>query len=453
MASRLLAAPWSGPVALAASFAAVLAACGGADGSPPAAPSSPTAAATAARPAGKPSLVELGAVAAAGYAALEPVTSLPEAPGRFEPVALPAGTPAIVAVAGRRADDVWMLGARGTVLRWDGARLTDEGAPRCFTDTCCGKLFDCKRFPAKCSASAPPCKIGQWDCASEVVFQGLRVAAGEIVAVATIDTGGITTSTVESRRGADGRWSCEQPARDGLVRADLTHAAPSVVLEQQAFFGPNRLGDHGLVVEGRRLTLPNELSMRNLGLVARAPHDLWLWVRGDADGARLWHGNGLSWQPVAVPLAGIADVWPAGPGAMWVLGMASAGIPGMVIDLPGTVFGERLVHLEPGAPSPRVFAVPGATRRLQGTGDTFWLVGKTAAYRWDGRALSRTDIPLDFAGEEDHVVQAQDPVWSDPSGALWVVGAHRTAKVKTPDGPVPAGAAFRFSFSLAEKKP
>src|SRR4051812_25653125 len=82
------------------------AACGGAEPLPPSPAPSPTA--FAAMPRGKPSLADPAPAAEVPMPIMAELP-LPAYPGKFEAVPLPAGTPELGAVAGRGADDVWML--------------------------------------------------------------------------------------------------------------------------------------------------------------------------------------------------------------------------------------------------------------------------------------------------------------------------------------------------------
>lgn len=79
------------------------------------------------------------------------------------------------------------------------------------------------------------------------------------------------------------------------------------------------------------------------------------------------------------------------------------------------------------------FAAPGADRVLEGSSQGFWLLGKTAFYAWDGRALRRAEPPLDF-----------EDAWRGSSGEVWLVGTARAASGKT-SGDDPEGAVFRVA--------
>src|SRR3954471_12977472 len=110
------------PRRILATSAAMLAlvACGGTEPPPAAAPPALPAGPGPAGATGRPSLLEAEPTVEAPPAPASPEGPLQASPGRFAPVALPAGATAIVAVDGRGADDVWMLTATGPVLHWDG---------------------------------------------------------------------------------------------------------------------------------------------------------------------------------------------------------------------------------------------------------------------------------------------------------------------------------------------
>lgn len=212
--------------------------------------------------------------------------------GRFEPVPLPPGTRAIVAVAGRSGSDVWML-ASGKVLRWDGARVTDRVAPTCLVDSCCGTLFDCSKNPAKCTkAAVERCQPFSGSCAMPVAWSALRITSDEVIVGALVESGGMRPSLVESRLGKNGRWSCQQGEGDHVYpgqrgRGDVARSLElSLGGASLRFEGPavlvNNYGGYSLVVDGRRVPLP-EVAQRvapgplDIGFAARSLDDLWLW--------------------------------------------------------------------------------------------------------------------------------------------------------------------------------
>lgn len=321
---------------------------------------------------------------------------------RFEPVPLPPRVPTIVSVNGRDERDVWMLAENGHVLRWDGTRITDRGAPHCFVESCCGTLVDCAQKPAMCGKSA---------AAMEVTWSWLRLTPDDVIAHAWVDTGGMRASIVESRLGQNGRWSCEQGKEDLVYpgaagRGDGLHALElSLDGASLHFEGPavlvNRYGGHLLLVDGRRVPLPAGLPYEGARFVARAPDDLWLW----GEDGRVWRGNGLTWAPQRADLASVADIWFAAPASAWLLGAMGEGE-------------EQLLRWDLDKGGGQVFETPGAASML-GDGRDFWLVGKTALYHWDGVALRRTEPPL--------AVEDSGRAWRGPSGEIWLVGADPTA--------------------------
>src|SRR5262245_30818871 len=119
-----------------------LAACGSTPLVPP--PPGPVSApVSTVRPSAPPAIVGLVVDAPDGATSdTTPAGPLPAFGGRFERVELPPKTRAIVSIDGRDDRDVWMLAGGGQVLRWDGTRITSAGTPECYTDSCCGTLFD-----------------------------------------------------------------------------------------------------------------------------------------------------------------------------------------------------------------------------------------------------------------------------------------------------------------------
>lgn len=421
--------------ALAAFVPAALAACGPAPLPPP---SSPAPVATA-RPSAPPAVV--GLVAGAPDEAsvdMTLVASLPAFGGRFERVELPPKTPVLLSLDGRDDRDVWMLAADGRVLRWDGKSVTSAGTPECYTDSCCGTLFDCKRKPSLCTrAAAEHCQPFGGPCAMLVDWASVRVAGDDVVVSTIVETGGLRGSLVEARRRRDGRWSCEQGKDDFVypgmrARGDTAHAyevtldGATIRFEGPAFLvNPN--GGNLLVVDGRRVPLPQEASWTRSGvaLAARSPGDLWLW---QDDPARVWRGNGLAWYPFPVGLETVADLWLTEPGTAWVLGAD------------GEAGTESLVRWDIDKKSGQRFATPGAVQVLKGRGDEIWLLGEKAVYPWDGRELRRADAPL-----------AVQHAWRSDAGTVWLIGGDLDAKVKLHEADVPAGAVFRVRSEGGQK--
>jgi hypothetical protein len=404
--------------------AAALAACGGAEPQPSAPPPAPSAvaAASAVAPGPRLGLLDGALEEAPSFPAPGPVTAYP---GRFVAVPLPAGMPAIVAVVGLGSDDVWMLAASSAVLHWDGARVSDQGRPGCFADRCCGQLVDCPRDPRGCSdEGVAACEKHRADCAMRVDFDSLRVERGAVVVGANVYTGGLTANVIESRRQKDGRWSCEQPARDRLLRVGTLPLSPSLRLETSSRVLGNQLGETSVVAGERRVLLPDGLLHAEVSLAARADDDLWLWEPASTS-PRLWHGNGMAWFPVATGLRAQDEVWITAPASLWALGVRDGEVD------------ESLLRLDLDQGTWERFPAAGASRMLRAAGAGFWLLGEKVYHHWDGRALRRLEAPLAM----------EDPsrrVWLGPAGELWVVGGSPTATVKGPSGDLPAAAAFRL---------
>jgi hypothetical protein len=351
---------------------------------------------------------------------------------RFEPVALPPKTPAIVAVDARSERDVWMLAADGRVLRWDGARVVDRGAPHCFTDSCCGTLVDCARKPAMCARQAVEnCQPFRYDCAMEVSWSFLRLTPDDVIVRALVDTGGMRASLVESRLGKNGRWSCEQGPGDlvypgSLGRGDdgpraleLSVDGASLRFEAPAVLA-NRYGGHMLLVDGRRVPLPDDVQYGGVmgpdaSFAARTPSDLWLWTGS----GQVWRGNGLGWTSLPSGLASVAEIWFGAPATAWVLGALGEGK-------------EQLLRWDLDRGGGQRFETPFAEWMLR-DGQDFWLFGKKALYHWDGTALGRAAPPLSI-----------EHAWRGASGEIWLVGADPTARMKLGDEDVPLGAVFRL---------
>ncbi|MDI1480272.1 hypothetical protein [Polyangium sp. y55x31] len=346
--------------------------------------------------------------------------------GRFEPVPLPPQMPTIVSVDARSERDVWMVAADGHVLRWDGARVVDRGTPQCFTDSCCGTLVDCAKQPAMCAKKAvEDCQPFGPSCALPVSWSSIRIDGDDVIVRALVETGGMRASVVESRLGKKGRWACEQGAEDYVYpgsagRGDGAHAVElsvdgaSLHLEGSAVL-VNAYGGNLLLLDGRRVPLPNDLAYGpDAQIAARAPDDLWLWVSGES----AWRGNGLSWTPLSLGLEAVNDIWFDAKEAAWILGAEVEGK-------------EQLVRWDVGKGGGQRFETPGATYR-KGDGKDFWLLGEKALYRWDGATLRRAAPPLLIAH-----------AWRSPSGELWLVGSDPAAKTTQGDEEIRMGAVFR----------
>jgi hypothetical protein len=398
-----------GPRRALAACVIALAACGGAP--PPVSPGPPPAPTVVASAPPPPALSLLDVRAEAPPAEPAAATSgpVPAYPGRFERVPLPAGVAQILAVRGRDARDVWMLAKGGAVLHWDGTRVTSKGTPRCFTDSCCGRLFDCKRAPSKCTPKAvAKCELGRRDCAWQVDFTMLSVTRDAVVVTGMIDTGGMRAAEVEARLARDGRWSCEQDP-DDLIRPGVETAAAgdaTITLETPAYM-VNIIGTGSLVWNGRRLPLPDEVRRATDLRLAASSDDVWLYNTAGS----VWRNNGIGWEPRPTGLDGIVRAWAGDPGSIWILG----GVP----DEDGD--SGDLIRWDTGAGAWRRFPAPQdfrASRALVNGPRDAWLLGKRGFHHLDGRALRRADPPVAFAD-----------AWLGPKGDLWVVGPR-----------VPAGA-------------
>ncbi|MDI1431375.1 hypothetical protein [Polyangium sorediatum] len=355
--------------------------------------------------------------------------------GRFEPVVLPPKTPTIVDAAGRDERDVWMLAGDGRVFWWDGARLADRGAPRCFTDSCCGTLVDCAKQPAMCSKQAVErCQPFGPSCALPVTtWSSIRVTPDDVIVRAFVETGGMRASMVESRLGKKGRWSCEQGSEDlvypgsagrgdGPGARELTVDGASLRLEGPAVL-VNRYGGTLLLIDGRRVPLPEDVHQgysAGAEIAARSPGDLWLWTY---DGF-VWRGNGLAWTPWPSGLTSMNELWVDPNDGVWALGAVEENQ-------------EELLRWDPDKGSGQRFETPGATS-VRSDGRGFWLWGLKALYHWDGAALRRAAPPL-----------AIKNVWRGPSGELWAVGSDRSVVLRkatdSDEEDVYAGAVFRVS--------
>lgn len=346
---------------------------------------------------------------------------------RFERVELPKGMLTVLSVAGRNDRDVWLLSADGRVLRWDGSRLTSQGKPECYTDNCCGTLFDCKKNPSMCkAAAAATCMPFQERCAMAVSFDTIQVDATGVTVSTLVETGGMRGSLVESRL-KSGRWSCEQGKEDFVYpgqrgRGDTGHALEMTLDGAQIRFeGPanlvNMYGGSNLTIDGRRVPMPP--GTRALGFEARSLSDLWVW---EWSPGQVWRGNGLDWYPVHVGLGAITDLWITEPNTAWILGARTQD--------EGT---EELAQWDIEKRRATRYATPGAQSVLRRKDGQFYLFGSKMLYPWDGRELRAAPTPLSVL----------DAWWSE-TGALWLTGADLTAKLKISEEDVPAGAVFRL---------
>lgn len=361
-----------------------------------------------------------------------PVKSLPAFAGRIEPMQIPGKARSIVAVGGRSESDAWVLAAGGPVWHWDGTRFTDKGTPKCFVDTCCGSLLDCKKDKKACSGEG----------AKEVFWDDIELDGPKIGVMARVYTGGLRASIVEAHLGKDGKWACYQGDDDTVQpgsrgRGDPGHAFVSTVDDiEMRFEGPaylvNLYGGSNLVVEGRSVPLPvGDWDAGRLGFELVSPSDLWVHV-----GDRLWQGNGLAWWLVPTGLQNVDRVWSSGR-SLWVMGQART-------DDDST---NELIHWDRAKGTEARYSVPGATNVFSTKG-AFWMTsiffsgeegeiepnpGKSTLFHFDGEALQRAEVPL-----------ALLDAWFSPSGALWVAGAD----MKTG---TPTAALFRLVPEGAKK--
>jgi len=365
---------------------------------------------------------------------LEPVVELRDEPlpafdGRFERVSLPANTKEVVAIAGRGGDDVWMLAKGNAVLHFDGKRTKSRGNPRCYADSCCGRLIDCARNREACS---PTCSLGFGRCAEPVVFESLRLTDDDVIAQAVIYTGGLRGALVEAR--LENGFECEQSQDDliypGARGSGDVHRAEKLSVDGAAIRleGPawlvNPLGGNSLVIDGRRVALP-DAARTHVGLAAPALNDLWLWAPFDGF---VWRGNGIAWVPVSTGVDDLTQLWADGAGHVWALSGAEGD--------------EVLLRWDLGRDGWTYIATPGATRALTSRNHTFWLIGKTAQYHWDGQTLSHSEAPLDVADG-----------WLDDAGELWLVGGDRTAKVGRGKDRQAASAVYRVTAAAGRPSP
>lgn len=342
-------------------------------------------------------------------------------------VPLPKGTDRIRALAARDEKGAWFLSSKGEVFEWDGRETKSIGTPFCVADACCGTLIDCQKEPKLCTKKAmETCSAfsGQ-RCGMPVEFSGLTYAKGELVADAYVNTGGLRGSYVGARRSKSGKWICEQGGGDTILPGQVARGAwGSSNVETLGdgarfeFEGPayliNPLGGISVVVDGRRLRLPDDLGWQPSTVVAAAADDLWLY---NAAADWVYRGDGRNWQKVPLDVGPLED--------MWILRSSSAP-PGY--DLWGRN-ADSLVQLDWQTGSWRRLAQPGADM-LRTFDGGFWLIGKSRVLRWDGEHLAAAEVPA-----------AVEDIWVSPKGEIWVVGAE------LPDSPTSPGAALRLSVA------
>ncbi|GJF30811.1 hypothetical protein KNE206_35110 [Kitasatospora sp. NE20-6] len=172
---------------------------------------------------------------------------------------------------------------------------------------------------------------------------------------------------------------------------------------------------------------PAGLSRELRGVRATGPHTAWaVGHEEDAQGRAplVEQFDGRAWRRVTVPggPGGLDAVLPLGRRDVWAVGSATgpAGDRGLALHFDGRAWREVPLPDEPTGRSAHPFA-------LTGDADGVWAVGagtgeRTAdprplAYRWDGAAWHRTDVP---APGGDAVLLAAA---SDGAGGVWAVGA------------------------------
>lgn len=330
-------------------------------------------------------------------------------------VALPAKTPTVVDIAGRGEEEVYLLTAKGNVLQWNGKDWKDLGAPKCFAESCCGTLVDCKAHPQQCAKKATEqcAPMNYPSCAFEVQFDYIQ-AEPDVRARTVIQTGGLRGSLLEAKLGADGKWTCVQGDSDlvhpdSAGRGDVAHPREYVVDGASfRFEGParlvNPLGGHILTIDGRRINLPEPTNFGvSLNVLARSRDDLWLYSYDPL----LWHGNGLDWHPVELALETLEDIWLDGDKNLWVLGSSAGQTLLLRRDLAKDTWHRTLV--------------PGATSSVAGMGRDFWLVGDSFYYS-DGSALKKVDVQIGLQGS-----------WRSKKGDVWLVGGPPGLEPDEPD--------------------
>jgi hypothetical protein len=353
---------------------------------------------------------------------------------RFERVALPRGSGAIAAVAGRDERDVWMV-ARGSdaqniwvkgsatgeeakeialpidsVLHWDGSGTTARAGPRCFL------AWEYQQTPRTrlVSSRAKPLACNPLGCDYAVPFDRIVLAPSGLALVGTWHHGQTPFPfDLRSRTGRDGRWSCEIEGQTPFAERTVGGAAL-------------RLGRNGyrlasLTFDGRELALPPEiLDGESNGMAALSVDDIWLW---GSESENVWHGKDHAWEKRPAHVRAIA-LEAVEPGSAWVLG------PGKEAD----VVLRWDVAKATWSPVPAPAGLR-ATSILARSAQDVWLLGAKVLHHWDGRAFRRIDAP-------PLEVRA---AWLSPAGELWVAGADASAKIhvgtELEDG---AGAAYRL---------
>ncbi|MFO0554287.1 MAG: hypothetical protein U0271_38255 [Polyangiaceae bacterium] len=345
-------------------------------------------------------------------------------------VRLPVGLGRILDITSLDQQSLWLLSADGTVIEQKSADdSASVGRPTCWVESCCGRLIDCSKQPKLCNAKyAASCNSWEHGCSMSVDFQWLEARDNSLYAGAVVETGGLRGSLVEARLARDGKWVCEQNDGDSIepgqrARGDRRHVRVAEAggftfqLEPNAVL-VNPIGRATLTVEGRAIALPSRFAG---DLLVVAPDDLWV-----SDSTSLYRGNGFSWTEVPIPANELTTFWRVGD-TVWVLGNTRGS-------------DEIVAGYDLGTNSWRGAATPTAAAQVE-TKDGFWLIGKKVLYRWDGKALVDSPIPI-----------TASKAYALPTGELWVAGYGAT-ELQTPvvrrDDDVPenrfAGALIRVS--------
>ncbi len=376
--------------ALAAMTAMALGACAPPEGPiapPPASSSPPKPSSTSHDP---PRLSLLGDTEPEGTPPAPPPPPPPPAPltRTFEPVALPEGTPEILAADGLSERDVWMLATDGSyvdVLRWDGAKVVRDKPPKCPFGLTYHGLF---------AGPSGPVAIGAYE-----------------------DFGG--PQRVEARRSEKGAWSCdkrgsalflaiERPA-DAEPRP-TSNGSSLVRFEAYRAFTIDGLPSPQPAVEYSG----NALSAARLK--GRSPVDLWLFSPYQKS---VHHWDGVRWESLKAPFF-VRDLDVGADNAVWLLGGRDERGEGDIVFQ-----WNRSSRAFVTVPTPRDLRAS----RILAARDV-WILGKEQLHRWDGAALQRGPTPLD---------EMRD-AWLGRGGELWIVGGDKKQPAK---GRTTRGLAFR----------
>jgi hypothetical protein len=295
----------------------------------------------------------------------------------FDRIPLPPDAPPIVAVDGRGARDVWMLGQRGaavTLLHWDGAHVTSHDGPRC--------------------PEAPS-------------FDGLVLAPDAVIAL-----GHYSAELYEHRLEATARSPGAPVARPRKAkkRTEGWSCAPDRPEGQISRMGQGLLRllpYRELAVDGRLLPMPS-LGGAGASVEAwgRSPEDLWLYLPGTP---HVFHGNGLGWEARPPGVEAVRSLRVDETGAPWLVGGDQRGVTGHSV-----LSWDAATRAWTQLPTPRGLQ---AARIRVTSRRAVWVLGAQHVHRWDGRAFQRADLPLPgFAA-----------AWAAPDGALWLVGVDRAS--------------------------